>query len=166
MNIYNSWVCCQLFSYNAVLTYMVKQADSCSCLLLQVACSNLKRIILTLMKGEPYNDPQNITGNVHKKFPRLNIFPQAEIKVSVYNDMTRVWRFWLETRDFDSSDTFDEFGQKSKRLETWLGLWHQWLVTSLGLECLDLKKTLSCCWKNKWMHSVMVTRTGLTTPRL
>uniref|UniRef100_A0A3P8WME0 Carbohydrate sulfotransferase n=1 Tax=Cynoglossus semilaevis TaxID=244447 RepID=A0A3P8WME0_CYNSE len=53
------------------------------CYVPKVACTNLKRIMLVLKNGEPYEDPANISINVHNKLPRLTTFSKNEIQAKL-----------------------------------------------------------------------------------
>ncbi|XP_058480962.1 carbohydrate sulfotransferase 12-like [Solea solea] len=53
------------------------------CYIPKVACTNLKRIMIVLKKGEPYGNPNNITGDIHDRLLRLEHLPTKEIKVKL-----------------------------------------------------------------------------------
>ncbi|XP_058480959.1 carbohydrate sulfotransferase 12-like [Solea solea] len=51
------------------------------CYVPKVACTNIKKIIYVLLKGEPYGDPRNVTAEVHgNSLPFLQTMPRNEIK--------------------------------------------------------------------------------------
>ncbi|XP_034532923.1 carbohydrate sulfotransferase 12-like [Notolabrus celidotus] len=54
------------------------------CFIPKVACSNWKRVMHVLNKGEPYQDPISIPQElVHDTFPHLISFPRAEMKAKM-----------------------------------------------------------------------------------
>nr|XP_046236285.1 carbohydrate sulfotransferase 12-like [Scatophagus argus] len=56
------------------------------CFIPKVACTNWKRVMFSLKKGEPYEDPMSISGDlVHipNELTFLNSFPRTEIKVKL-----------------------------------------------------------------------------------
>ncbi|XP_058479712.1 carbohydrate sulfotransferase 12-like [Solea solea] len=54
------------------------------CYVPKVACTNIKKIIYVLLKGEPYGDPRNVTAAVHgNSLPFLKTMPRNEIKAKL-----------------------------------------------------------------------------------
>ncbi|XP_008315511.1 carbohydrate sulfotransferase 12-like [Cynoglossus semilaevis] len=53
------------------------------CSIPKVASSNLKRLMFILGKGEPFDDPRQITGYIHNKLPLLSMFSRTEIKAKL-----------------------------------------------------------------------------------